>query len=111
KNKYKVTYNNRIICNLDGEQIMVEKEGVQYLFDIVGSDENIICIVIIKNENGVKSYFDITDEKLKVNKNQEIKWRNFDLEGNGNMVKCLKFDKKKSYEITYNGNVLINIFK
>ncbi|CAG8739824.1 16545_t:CDS:1, partial [Dentiscutata erythropus] len=88
---------------------MVEKEGVQYLFDIARFDDDFIYLLIIKMENGVKSYFDITNEKLKVNKNQEIKWRNFDLEGN--LVKCLKFDKKESYEITYNGNVLINIFK
>ncbi|CAG8738573.1 3414_t:CDS:1, partial [Dentiscutata heterogama] len=48
--QYKVTYNNQIICNLDGH-VMVKKEGVQYLFNIVELDDNFIYFTIIKREN------------------------------------------------------------
>ncbi|CAG8737732.1 9379_t:CDS:2, partial [Dentiscutata heterogama] len=49
--QYKVIYNNQIICNLDSGHVMVEKEGVQYLFDIVKLDDYFIYFTIIKREN------------------------------------------------------------
>ncbi|CAG8738576.1 3415_t:CDS:1, partial [Dentiscutata heterogama] len=64
--KYKLFYKNQVICYIEEEKLIIEKEFRKFMLKLVDFDNSFKLLEIVKVENEKKEYLDFSNKNLKI---------------------------------------------